>query len=67
MEQKSPFEPEDAVFTAARYLAANRDVYLRKGFNEDEALRYAVWHYNHAWWYVDQVMAIGEKYKNNYP
>ncbi|HHY80752.1 MAG TPA: peptidoglycan DD-metalloendopeptidase family protein [Thermoanaerobacter sp.] len=64
---KSPFEPEDAVFTAARYLAANRDVYLRKGFNEDEALRYAVWHYNHAWWYVDQVMAIGEKYKNNYP
>jgi len=64
---KSPFEPEDAVFTAARYLAANRDVYLRKGFNEDEALRYAVWHYNHAWWYVDQVMATGEKYKNNYP
>jgi murein DD-endopeptidase MepM/ murein hydrolase activator NlpD len=45
--EKDPFNPADAIFTAARYLkAAGGDTDLRK----------AIWAYNHADWYVDQVM-----------
>jgi membrane-bound lytic murein transglycosylase B len=45
---KDPFNPADAIFAAARYLkAAGGDTDLRKG----------VFAYNHADWYVDEVLA----------
>ncbi|SFE02020.1 Transglycosylase SLT domain-containing protein [Thermoanaerobacter thermohydrosulfuricus] len=62
----SPFEPADAVYTAAHYLSTNYNLYKKKGYSDLDALRKAIWHYNHAWWYVDQVMSIAEKYKEKY-
>ena len=47
----SPWDPEDAVFAAARYLAA-------AGAHED--IERAIFAYNHAQWYVDDVLAIAE-------
>jgi membrane-bound lytic murein transglycosylase B len=44
-----PYDPEDAIYAAARLLQAN-------GAARD--LRRAVFAYNHAWWYVDRVLAI---------
>ncbi|MEO8289485.1 MAG: lytic murein transglycosylase [Gaiellaceae bacterium] len=44
-----PWNPEDAVFAAARYLAA-------AGAHED--LSRAVFAYNHAQWYVDDVLGL---------
>ncbi len=45
--EKDPFNPADAIFAAARYLkAAGGDTDLRK----------AIFAYNHADWYVDDVM-----------
>ncbi|WP_192401661.1 peptidoglycan DD-metalloendopeptidase family protein [Thermoanaerobacterium thermosaccharolyticum] len=63
---KSVFEPEDAIYTAANYLNYNYRRYMAKGFNSDDALRKAIWDYNHAWWYVDQVMSIADKYAQKY-
>ncbi len=44
---KDPFNPVDAIFAAARYLAA-------AGAQTD--IRRAVFAYNHANWYVDSVL-----------
>jgi hypothetical protein len=44
----NPYDPRDAIFSAARYLAAN-------GARTD--LRRAIFAYNHATWYVDEVLA----------
>ena len=44
----NPYDPRDAIFSAAKYLAA-------AGAREDVAK--AVFSYNHASWYVDEVMA----------
>ena len=44
-----PWDPEDAVFAAARYLAA-------AGAQED--LERAIFAYNHAQWYVDDVLEL---------
>ena len=44
-----PWNPEDAVFSAARYLAA-------AGAHED--LERAIFAYNHAQWYVDDVLEL---------
>jgi murein DD-endopeptidase MepM/ murein hydrolase activator NlpD len=43
----NPYDPTDAIFTAARYLAGN---------GGPRHLRKAVFAYNHALWYVDAVM-----------
>lgn len=43
----SPWNIQDSIFTAAHYLAAN-------GFSNDP--RGAIWHYNHANWYVNDVL-----------
>ena len=43
----NPYDPRDAIFSAARYLAAN-------GAAHD--LRTAIFAYNHALWYVDAVL-----------
>ena len=48
-----PWDPEDAVFSAARYLAA-------AGAHED--LSRGVFAYNHADWYVQQVLSLANVY-----
>ncbi|MBV9292754.1 MAG: lytic transglycosylase domain-containing protein [Frankiales bacterium] len=48
--------PADAIFTAARYLCANG---AGRG---GDAVANAVWHYNHADWYVQMVLALAQKY-----
>ncbi len=47
----NPWDPEDAVFAAARYLAA-------AGAHDD--IERAIFAYNHAQWYVDDVLALAE-------
>jgi murein DD-endopeptidase MepM/ murein hydrolase activator NlpD len=43
----NPYDPRDAIFSAARYLAANGGAHH---------LRRAIFAYNHAHWYVDAVI-----------
>ena len=45
--RKDPYNPVDAIFAAARYLAA-------AGYEDD--VRRAIFAYNHADWYVDSVL-----------
>ncbi len=45
--RKDPYNPVDAIFAAARYLAA-------AGYSDD--VRRAIFAYNHADWYVDSVL-----------
>ena len=49
------YDVRDAAFAAARYLCSN-------GAGLAEKLRGAVWQYNHAWWYVDEVLAQATRY-----
>ena len=44
-----PWDPEDAVFSAARYLAAA---------GAHESIERAIFAYNHAQWYVDDVLEL---------
>jgi membrane-bound lytic murein transglycosylase B len=46
-KQPNPYDPRDAIFSAARYLAAN---------GGRRHLRQAIFAYNHAQWYVDAVI-----------
>jgi len=46
--QISPWNLEDAIYSAANYLAAN---------NYKNNKRKAIWHYNHAEWYINDVLA----------
>jgi murein DD-endopeptidase MepM/ murein hydrolase activator NlpD len=48
-----PWNPVDAIYSAARYLAAS-------GAASD--IRQAVFAYNHAWWYVNDVMQLAQLY-----
>ena len=48
-----PWNPVDAIYSAARYLAAS-------GAASD--IRQAVFSYNHATWYVNDVMAVAQLY-----
>jgi len=50
-----PWNVEDAIHTAAYYLSKN-------GYSTDP--RNAIWHYNHAEWYVNKVLTNAEKFKN---
>jgi murein DD-endopeptidase MepM/ murein hydrolase activator NlpD len=43
----NPYDPRDAIFSAARYLAAN---------GAPDHMRQALFAYNHALWYVDAVL-----------
>lgn len=49
---KSPWNLQDAIFSAANYLTAS-------GYKKDR--RKAIWHYNHAEWYVNDVIATAER------
>jgi membrane-bound lytic murein transglycosylase B len=48
--------PYDAIFSAARYLCANG---AGRG---PQALANAIWHYNHADWYVQMVLTLSRQY-----
>jgi murein DD-endopeptidase MepM/ murein hydrolase activator NlpD len=50
----SPFDPEAATFAAAKYLAAE---------GGSANIRAAIYAYNHADWYVDEVMGIADSYE----
>ncbi|OAT83701.1 peptidase M23 [Desulfotomaculum copahuensis] len=51
-----PYNPWDAIYTAANYLKAC-------GFETDPSK--AIWDYNHAWWYVREVMSIATSYSSD--
>ncbi|MGP3949640.1 NlpC/P60 family protein [Streptomyces sp. 7N604] len=51
----TPWDPVDAVYAAARLLCAN-------GARNGHDLRSAIHAYNHATWYVDQVVKIATQY-----
>jgi hypothetical protein len=52
--------PLDAVPSAARMLCAS-------GAGNPATLRGAIFAYNHATWYVDEVLALASEYAQNYP
>ena len=56
----SPYDPVDAVYAAARMLCAN-------GAANGANLNQAIFDYNHATWYVDEVLALASEYAQNYP
>jgi len=49
-------DPADSIYTAANYLCANG---AGQGGN---ALSNAIWHYNHAGWYVQLVLTLSQRY-----
>jgi peptidoglycan hydrolase CwlO-like protein len=49
-------DPADAVYTAARYLCANG------AGTGPQGLYSAIWHYNHADWYVQMVLSLAGQY-----
>lgn len=51
-----PYNPSDAIFSAARYLAAN---------GAADNLPQAIYAYNHATWYVQEVLSIAERINAN--
>lgn len=51
----TPWDPVDAVYATARLLCAN-------GARNGKNLRRAIWHYNHADWYVDKILKIASEY-----
>jgi cell wall-associated NlpC family hydrolase len=51
----TPYNPADAIYTAAKMLCAN-------GARNSAALEKAIFAYNHAGWYVRQVLAWAAKY-----
>lgn len=54
------WDPADSVFTAARYLCAN-------GAGRPRGVATALWHYNHADWYVAMVLRLVEQLRVRYP
>lgn len=50
----NPWDPEDAIFAAAKYLTAN-------GASDGDYER-AIYAYNHADWYVQEVLQTAERY-----
>ncbi len=51
----SPYDPTDAVYAAARMLCAN-------GAANGADLNQAIFDYNHATWYVNEVLALAQTY-----
>ena len=54
-EPPSPYDPTDAVYAAARMLCAN-------GAANGANLNQAIFDYNHATWYVNEVLALAQTY-----
>ncbi|MDQ0299883.1 membrane-bound lytic murein transglycosylase B [Salibacterium salarium] len=53
-----PYNLKDAIFSTANYLKANGAA--------DGDLNSALYQYNHADWYVDEVLEFAERYEKNY-
>ncbi|MGH3157331.1 MAG: NlpC/P60 family protein, partial [Streptosporangiaceae bacterium] len=53
----SPYDPADAIYTAAAMLCANG---ARGG--SEQGIRQAIFAYNHATWYVNEVLAWAARY-----
>jgi len=53
----SPYDPADAIYTAAKMLCVNG----AKGGSQT-GINDAIYSYNHSWSYVDQVVSLAEKY-----
>ena len=51
----SPYDPEDAIFSAARMLCSD-------GGGRARGLKGAIFAYNHARWYVRDVLALAANY-----
>jgi membrane-bound lytic murein transglycosylase B len=49
-------DPTDAVFSAARYLCA------AGAGRGGQAVDNAIFSYNHAWWYVREVLVLANRY-----
>jgi hypothetical protein len=66
----SPYDPADAIYTAARMLCAagggasglSGAASAASAAGASEGLVQAIFAYNHAWWYVDQVLALAKQY-----
>jgi membrane-bound lytic murein transglycosylase B len=54
------WNPADAIFTGANYLCAN-------GAGNPNKLYTAIWHYNHADWYVQLVLGVAASLRIKYP
>jgi peptidoglycan hydrolase CwlO-like protein len=54
------WNPADAIFTAAHYLCAN-------AAGQPDKLYTAIWHYNHADWYVQLVLGVAASLRIKYP
>jgi cell wall-associated NlpC family hydrolase len=54
----TPYDPADAIYTAARMLCANG----ARGGGAITGLRRAIFAYNHAGWYVTEVLAWAARY-----
>jgi len=54
------WSPADSIFTAAHYLCAN-------GAGSPTKLYTAIWHYNHADWYVQLVLRVAADLRVKYP
>jgi peptidoglycan DL-endopeptidase CwlO len=52
-----PYNPADAIFTAAHYLSAS--------MGADKNIRRAIFAYNHADWYVNKVLAYANLFSGN--
>jgi murein DD-endopeptidase MepM/ murein hydrolase activator NlpD len=52
--RKDPYDPADAIHAAGNYL---------KALGAERDVRQALFGYNHAWWYVDQVEAWARRYR----
>ncbi len=58
----SPYDPADAIYPAAKMLCA--DGAYGGSLN---GIMQAVYAYNHAWWYVNDVMSMAERYSGPLP
>ena len=56
-KQSSPYDPEDSIYTAARMLCANGAAGGSPG-----GVAQAVYSYNHAGWYVNDVLSLARRY-----
>lgn len=54
------WNPADSIYTAAHYLCAN-------GAGNPHKLYTAIWHYNHADWYVQLVLGVAASLSVKYP
>ena len=54
------WNPADSIYTAAHYLCAN-------GAGSPTKLYTAIWHYNHADWYVQMVLGVAADLRRKYP